>query len=445
MSADPVVDPLSVMLSPAPITGHAAPFSALAAELVARGHRVRVHTTTKHAPRFTAVGASVLPWSEPPDVDDADLPATFPSLTGLTGRARLGGELEQLFVGTASAQARDLQAAFAQEPWDVLVGDAASWGATLAAELLDAPWATVNILPFIGRSRHLPPPGLGLAPGRGPLGRARDGALRSVSGLTLRALQRRWDAERAAVGLTEGSSVVRSVVSPHLLISVGVPALELPRPDLPPQVHFIGRLAPAGPAVPRPAWWPQVVAAHAAGRPVVHVTQGTLHTDPSLLLRPSLEALGAGEALVVAITGRPGQSALPFEAPENVLVTDLLPYEDLLPLTSATVTNGGWGGVLGSLAHGVPLVVAGRDADKPEVGVRVATSGVGIDLRTDHPRPAQVARAVSSVLREPRYREAARTVAADLAAHDGPVEAATLLEALAATGEPQLRPGPAPW
>ncbi len=434
------------MLSPAPITGHAAPFSALASELVARGHDVRVHTTSKHAPRFTAVGARAVPWRRAPDVDDADLAATFPSLQGLTGRTRFGAELEHLFVGTAGAQLEDLAAAFGEQPWDVLVGDAASWGSTLAAEILDAPWATLNILPFVGRSRHLPPAGRGLAPARGPLGRARDGALRSVSALPLRALQRRWDAERRAVGLDTGSSVLRSVVSTDLLMTCGVPSLELPRPDLGREVHFIGRLAPAGTPAPRPSWWPQVVSAHERGRPVVHVTQGTLHTDPSLLLRPALEALGAsGDALVVAITGRPGVTTLPFEAPEGVLVADLLPYEELLPLTSVTVTNGGWGGVLSSLAHAVPVVVAGRDADKPEVGVRVSTSGVGIDLRTDHPRPAQVARAVGSVLREPRYADAARRVAADLAEHDGPAEAATLVEALAATGEPQLRLGPAPW
>ncbi len=445
MRAVTAAGPLCVMLAPAPVTGHVVPFSALAAELVARGHDVRVHTTTKHAPRFTAVGARVVPWRAAPDVDDADLPATFPALDGLHGRSRFGGELETFFVGTAGAQLEDLLGAFSEEPWDALVGDAASWGAALAAEVLDAPWATLNILPFVGRSRHLPPPGLGLAPARGPLGRARDGALRSVSALSLRALQRRWDVERTAAGLEPGRSVVRSVVSPDLLMTCGVPSLELPRPDLPAQVHFIGRLTPAGAQVTRPPWWPEVLEAVESGRPVVHVTQGTLHTDPSMLLSPTLAALGAGEALVVAITGRPGHTSLPFEVPDGVLVTDLLPYEHLLPLTSVTVTNGGWGGVLASLAHGVPLVVAGRDADKPEVGVRVATSGVGIDLRTDQPRPAQVGRAVGSVLREPRYAEAARRVAADLDAHDGPAEASLLVETLARTGQPLLRHGPSPW
>ena len=43
----------------------------------------------------------------------------------------------------------------------------------------------------------------------------------------------------------------------------------------------------------------------------------------------------------------------------------------LLPRTDVLVTNGGYGGVQQALAHGVPLVVAGRTEDKVEVAARV--------------------------------------------------------------------------
>lgn len=433
---------LSVVLAPAPFVGHTRPASALAAELVARGHHVRAYTTSAHAGRFAAVGALVVPFEAAPDVDDADLPASLPLLAGLTGRARVAAELEHLHVGTAAAQTADLRAAWARRPWDVLVGDGVGWGAALTAETTGAPWATLNPLPYLSPSRHLPPPGLGLVPGRTPAGRARDAVLRGAAPLALARLQRRWDCERALAGVSSRSPVVTATASPLLVLASGVPSVELARPDLPDHAHFIGLLRPAGPDLPRPAWWPELLAAREQGRPVVHVTQGTLHTDPQRLLRPALEGLATTDALVLAITGRAGVHRPPFPVPPNARTADLLPYGELLPLTDVVVTNGGWGGVLAALAAGVPLVVAGRDADKPEVGVRVALSGAGVDLRTDHPRPATVRAAVRSVLRDRSHRAAAAVIADDLARHDAPVEAADLLERLAATGAPVVRDGP---
>ncbi|PRC62764.1 glycosyl transferase, partial [Mycobacterium sp. ITM-2017-0098] len=57
--------------------------------------------------------------------------------------------------------------------------------------------------------------------------------------------------------------------------------------------------------------------------------------------------------------------------------------------------------------------------DKPEVGARVAWSGVGRRLRTEHPSPKALRRDIMAVLNEPRYREASRRVASDMAAAPG--------------------------
>ena len=72
------------------------------------------------------------------------------------------------------------------------------------------------------------------------------------------------------------------------------------------------------------------------------------------------------------------------------------------------MTNGGYGGVQTALAHGVPLVVAGRSEDKMEVSARVAWSGAGISLGTDTPTEDRIGDAVHTVLTVPSYREAAR-------------------------------------
>jgi len=92
-----------------------------------------------------------------------------------------------------------------------------------------------------------------------------------------------------------------------------------------------------------------------------------------------------------------------------------------------------------ALANGIPIVSAGTTEDKAEVGGRIAYTGVGVDLKTNRPTEEQIHRAVFSVLRDPRYRERAQAIQHDFATHNAPLEAAQLIEQLAATKTPVIR------
>jgi UDP:flavonoid glycosyltransferase YjiC (YdhE family) len=104
-----------------------------------------------------------------------------------------------------------------------------------------------------------------------------------------------------------------------------------------------------------------------------------------------------------------------------------------------TVTNGGWGGVLASLAAGVPLVVAGGTLDRPEIARRMAWSGAGIDLRTGTPSPRRVRAAVAQVLADPSYTARAEEIGRSLDRFGGAATAAQLIEQLAVSRQPVLR------
>ncbi|GAB1515154.1 glycosyltransferase [Actinophytocola sp. KF-1] len=93
-------------------------------------------------------------------------------------------------------------------------------------------------------------------------------------------------------------------------------------------------------------------------------------------------------------TGRPVETLPPL--PANARAAEFLPYEQLLPKTAVHVTNGGYGGVQYALRHGVPIVAAGAHEDKAEVIARVAWSGAGRRLRTEHPPPSAEPSAPSS-------------------------------------------------
>ncbi|WP_157001225.1 glycosyltransferase [Agromyces laixinhei] len=411
-----------VMIAVMPFHGHVAPMVAVAEAFLAAGHGVRVYTGGAFAHRFTMLGARVVTWARAPDFDEHDLPATFPALRGRKGPRQMLANVEQLFVRTGADQAADLAHAYAEEPWDVIVADGLSIGAHLASELTATPWVTVSIVPLTIPSRDLPPPILGLQPAKGIIGRLRDRALRGLTGVASRGIQRAYAEERTRAGLPpDDLALEHAFISPDLVCASGVAELEYyPRSDLATQVVFVGELTrPRANDAALPSWWPDV---ETCVDPILHVTQGTLNVDPHDLIEPSFAALGRQRVLLIASTGRADVAELPFTAPPNARVAGFVPYDSLLPRLDVMITNGGWGGVLAALAQGIPLIVAGGDVDKPEIAARVAWAGAGVNLRTGRPRPRAILRAWRQLQTDDSYRANAGRLAAALAAHDGPNE-----------------------
>jgi UDP:flavonoid glycosyltransferase YjiC (YdhE family) len=425
-----------ILVTAMPFAGHVTPLAAVAGELVRRGHHVVAYGGAKYRDRFVEVGTDWLPWSRAPDYDDAHLADAFPALADVTGFRRGIAVGRHVLVGTGTGQAEDILAAARRRPFDLFVADQLAFGAPLAAEATGTRFATVAVMPLAQLSSDLPPSGFLLFPATGPVGRARDAALRGVTRLAFRLFTTpAINGLRASVGLGPTKmDGLDSFYSPSLFIAQGVPGLEYPRSDLPPQVHFVGRLAvPPTADLELPAWWPDLLAARAVGRPVVHVTQGTLETDPDDLIKPAIAALADEDVLVVCATGAGAGSVLGV-LPDNVRAAPLLPYDRLLPLVDVMVTNGGWGGILAAAEAGVPLVVAGGSLDKPENARRVAWSGMGLDLRSGRPKPKRVGRAVRQVLGSPRLRLRAAELGEAVTAAGGACAAAALVETLLPRG-----------
>ena len=414
------------MLTAMPFTGHVTPLRAVAAALVSRGHDVRVYTGGTFRDRVESTGARLVPWRVAPDFDENDISATFPRLVGKKGIRQLLINVQDVFIKTSPAQVEDLTTEWEREPWDAIAGDEVSVGTAFFAERTGNPWATVAVIPLNLMGTEGPPSGLGLAPGRNPLTRARDAVLRAAVPLLGRSLAAPLARARETIGLPPSKLTFdRVVFSPRLVIASGSPLLDYARTDRPSSLHFVGQLQSAPAPAALPAWWGDL-----DGRSVVHVTQGTQNIDPQDLIVPALEALAERDVIVVVATGVPGRDELAFPIPSNVRVAGFLPYADLLPRVDLVVTNGGWGGTLAALAHGIPLVIAGGDLDKPEIAARVAWAGAGVNLKTGTPSAAEVAAGVDRVLAEASFRDAAARVGAQLRSLGGAEHAAELLEGL---------------
>lgn len=421
-----------------PFISHINPALPIARELVRRGHEVHWYTGRSFREKIEATGARYTPMQAATDFDDDTLDATFPQRKTLRGVAQFKWSIKHIFMDAAPGQLRDLQQILREFPADVVLAESTFAGAQLAYELGGPPWAAFNILPLTIASSDTAPFGLSLPPSATPLGRLRNRSLSWLFNQVLfRDVMAHFQQMRRSVGL---SAPATPGDSPFLYLQGTTPAFEYPRSDLPPQVHFIGPFLPEPPAsFSPPRWWPDL----SAGRPVVHVTQGTVATQSEQLLVPTIEALADLDLLVVATTGgKPVESVKQGLLPSNVRIERFIPYHYLLPHVDVMVTNGGYGGTQIALAHGVPLVAAGQTEEKAEICARVAWAGVGINLKTKTPSPAQVRAAVTALLADSRYRQRARAIQADFARHNAPWEAALLLEQLAQTGQPVLRPAP---
>ncbi|WP_306232121.1 glycosyltransferase [Agrococcus beijingensis] len=410
-----------IVVTAMPFAGHVRPMTALAAALLARGHRVDAYTGARYADAFAELGCEIIPWREAQDFDEHRLSETFPE-TDRPGVRGMLAMLRDVFIGTAMGQVADLRAANSRERFDVLVGDVMTVGAGIAAEMLNKPWVTVSLVPLTLPSRDLPPVGFALQPPTGWLDRVRDRVLRAAMPVASAPIERAYRSVREQLDLGPGLPFAEALYSPQLVIATGSPSLEYPRSDLPETVRFVGRLEPAQKPFATPLWVETLID---EPRPVVFVTQGTLDTDPRELLLPTLEGLAD---LPVRVVGTTSGRRVGHGYPSNARLADFLQYPSILPHAAVGVTNGGWGGVLAMLEQGLPLVVAGGAHDKPEIAARVAWAGAGLDLRTGHPTPARVAAAVRLLLREPAYRERAALIGDELRGLGGATRAAELVE-----------------
>jgi UDP:flavonoid glycosyltransferase YjiC (YdhE family) len=425
-----------VLIASVPIHGHVSPLLAVAAGLVHRGYRVRFLTGARFEASVRETGAEFVPLPPAADYDDRTL-GDRPD-DDVKGVAAIRRDVRKTFLAPARSQ-YDALLEQLRQPTDAVIPDPTFVGALLlAGHTLEQrpPIVAGGVLPLGLRSAFVPPFGLGLPPWRGPLNRVRNALLTLVTEkLIFRSIQRDVNTLfRSVHGHDAGAWALSWLTTVDAVVQFTVPSFEYPRPDATVPLYFAGPVATSSSAT-TPDWWPDL----RSGRPVVHVTQGTIaNADFGQLVLPTVTALVDEDVVVVVATGgRPVSDLGPL--PPNVRAAEFLPYDELLPLTDVLVTNGGYGGVQFALQHGVPVVVAGDTEDKPEVANRVAFAGAGLNLRTGTPSEENLRRAVRQILAERRFRDRAASIASEMSHHDGPADAARLIEQLVATGAPVLR------
>jgi UDP:flavonoid glycosyltransferase YjiC (YdhE family) len=187
-----------------------------------------------------------------------------------------------------------------------------------------------------------------------------------------------------------------------------------------------------------PAWF-----ADLGERPLVYVTLGTVMNGNIPLFRLIADALADQPFDVVIALGR----GIPREAlgdlADNVRVGGYLPQARILERASAVVNHGGYNTVSAALGAGLPLFLLPMGADQPYNTERCMAAGVALGVIQPQPDgppsaapppftapdPAVIRDRTRRILEEPKFREAARAIAAEIAAMPPAAYAAERLEA----------------
>jgi UDP:flavonoid glycosyltransferase YjiC (YdhE family) len=369
-----------VLITTRPLAGHLLPTLPLARALHAAGHEVAFASAGAALEQARRAGMRCFPAGLRDDETRAQLRRRFPRLAALGPH-----DARRVFFadgfGRIELEARlpDLERILAQWRPTLLVRDLAELAGPLAAASASVPWVDHSYGPAV--PRDLLQAG---AEAAAPQWRSRGLEPRSLGDL--------------------------------LYIDICPPALQ---PAGEPGAPRVQPLRPAEPLERDPA-----------GARAAYVSLGTVWNRQPEVFRTVLEGL-AVHSLEVLVTVGPGNDpGLLGPQPPNVHVEQFVPQAQVLPAMDLVVTHGGAGTMLGSFAAGLPLLVLPQGADQYANAECVVAAGAGLSIAPGDLRADAVSSAAAALLGEPRYREAAWRIRAEIAAMPPAAEVVPVLEAV---------------
>jgi UDP:flavonoid glycosyltransferase YjiC (YdhE family) len=386
--------------------GTVPPALSLAAELVHRGHEVRVLADPTIDTSAQAAGCAFSPWQEAPHFDTRgeqtalvaalqgeNLIQAFRAVKGFAGKAVTG------------QYARDVIKTVREFPVDAILADGLP-GILIGAQATSRPTATLVAHTYVRPTPGLPLVGTGWSPGNGVLGKARDKIAPGVVSELLTPSLPRLNSVVEAYDLLPLDYVFELYDRCVRVLVMTSPSFDFSTPQLPDNVRYVG------PQLDDPDWAAAAKWQRQGSEPLVLVAASPLSQQQALLERIA-QALGQLPVRAVLTTGR-GVDPVHIEAAPNVDVLPAAPHGRILREASVVVTHAGHGLVLKSLASGVPLVCMPLGRDQKDNTVRVVRLGAGVRLSRKS-TATQIAAAISETLERPQYRAAAQRFAEVLA------------------------------
>ncbi len=412
---------MKILIATMPADGHFNPLTGVALDLQSHGHNVRWYAGPQYQPKLESLGLSVFPYDRATEITGENIQELFPERAKLRGPKRISFDSEKFFIANVEHHYRDIVDIHESFPFDAFLCDAALYVQKLVAEKLGVPVYSIVPGPLMA-TKELPPPFFGLRPPKTVVGALVHRAVQAMLDSTLRRGVQTYNEILAAEGISP-ISVDRfldvSLGCARRIFLVGAPGLDFPQLRVPERAEFVGALVPARRSAVAETTLPAI--ARNTRATVVAVSQGTVdNDDPRKVIIPTLDAYKNNpDVVVVATTGGKNTERLRQSYPQpNLVIEDFLPYEELFPLVDVFVTNGGFGSVLAALSRGIPVVCAGKREGKNDINARVDYNGLGVDLRTEHPRARKIAASVRRVIADQQFTDNVARVKTELASYE---------------------------
>jgi MGT family glycosyltransferase len=387
--------------------GTVPPALSLGAELVHRGHQVRVLGDPTIETSAQAAGCAFSSWREAPHFNSlAEQTAIIAALEG--GNPYQAFRAAKDYAGKAmtSRFARDVISTVRESPVDAILADGLP-GILIGAHATRRPTAALVAQTYVRPTPGLPLLGTGWSPGHGFLVKARDKVIPKVAARLLTPTLPRLNAVIERYELLPLDNVFELYDRCSRVLVMTSPSFDFSAPQLPANVRYVG------PQLDDPDWAASAKWQRKGSEPLVLVATSSIYQDQVDLLARIAAGLRQLPVRAVLTTGRAVDPA-EIQAGANVEVLQTAPHARVLREASVVVTHAGHGTVLKALAAGVPLVCIPMGRDQKDNTVRVLRLGAGIRL-SKKSTPTQIAAAITEILERPQYLAAARRFAEVLA------------------------------
>jgi len=185
--------------------------------------------------------------------------------------------------------------------------------------------------------------------------------------------------------------------------------------------HFVGPIF--APQRLQSGWQPP-----ASGRPVLLISLGDDFNDQPDFFRAVARSFAGTRWHVVMATGRT-DLALVGDLPENVEAHPWITFTEVLPHTSAFLTQGSPGAIMEGMHFGVPLVIFSEFAAEVEmIAGRALELGIGYELSRETFDAGGFPDLVERLVADPGVRERVERMRTDLREAGGAVAGADVIE-----------------
>ena len=384
-----------------PALGHVNPTLPLAAELVARGHRVSYASANRRAREIRATGATLVPYqtTRPAESDPSMAP---PDRESYLAHVMLD------FIEEAAHTLPQLDAAFITDPPDIVLYDRLSFAGRLYAIRYGLP--SVRLWPMLISGEH-------------------------------------WSLFHTAPFDEDHPSMVsyREKLAELLRwyrVDVSVADfLDDPAPDadiafFPRRFQYRGELfddrysfvGPCRqPSDGAPGW-----SVPASPRPVLLVSLGSVYNNLPEFYRSCIAAFAGSPWHVVLAVGERMDLAELAPLPDNVEAHPVVPQTEVLAASAVFLCHAGMGGLMEAMQAGVPVVTVPQTVEQESNAVRIEQLGLGVRLDPAALTPQALRAAVDRAATDPGIAAGVAAMRRDIADAGGAARAADVVEALPA-------------